>query len=421
MAIEEDSKTATQSEYEQENKTRGWVNPKLPTAAVEKPFSPEAHGYQKVLGAPDPLPLEKPPFSLKQLRDSIPEHCFERSLIKSLFYTLHNVAICTLLFYGATWIEHLPLPSWSCYQWILWPAYWFYQGSYMFGLWILAHECGHGAFSEYSAVNDLVGLVLHSFLLVPYYSWKYSHQKHHRNTGNVDNEEVFVPRTRSYVTPFWKEFLEDSVLYNLFGMIGFLLFGLLPIYLVFNWTGPLKYKGKNANHFSPHAVMFLPKQRNGVILSDIIYFAWVVTLVYFCCEYSCTHVLFYYGVPQLITNCYLALITFLQHTDTFVPHFRGEDWSWLRGALCTVDRSFGKWLDGVFHHISDTHVCHHLFPEIPFYHAEEATEAIRVVLGKYRLQDDTPIWKAFWRAYTNCKFVEDEGPVAFYKRSPFKT
>lgn len=32
-------------------------------------------------------------------------------------------------------------------------------------------QCGHGAFSNYEAVNDGVGLVFHSLLLVPYYSW----------------------------------------------------------------------------------------------------------------------------------------------------------------------------------------------------------------------------------------------------------
>jgi hypothetical protein len=36
---------------------------------------------------------------------------------------------------------------------------------------VIAHECGHQAFSKWQAVNDAVGLVLHSLLLVPYYSW----------------------------------------------------------------------------------------------------------------------------------------------------------------------------------------------------------------------------------------------------------
>lgn len=56
-----------------------------------------------------------------------------------------------------------------------------------------------------------------------------------------------------------------------------------------------------------------------------------------------------------------------------------QEWQWLRGALCTVDRSFGPLLDHTFHHIVDTHVCHHLFSTMPFYHAQEATQAFRKV------------------------------------------
>jgi fatty acid desaturase len=44
-----------------------------------------------------------------------------------------------------------------------------------------------------------------------------------------------------------------------------------------------------------------------------------------------------------------------------------------------VDRSFGPLLDHTFHHIVDTHVCHHLFSKMPFYHAQEATEAMKKV------------------------------------------
>lgn len=38
---------------------------------------------------------------------------------------------------------------------------------------------------------------------------------------------------------------------------------------------------------------------------------------------------------------------------------------WLRGALATVDRSYGI-LDCFHHHIADTHVAHHLFSQAHF-------------------------------------------------------
>ncbi len=83
--------------------------------------------------------------------------------------------------------------------------------------------------------------------------------------------------------------------------------------------------------------------------------------------------------------------------------------------MCTVDRSFGPILDYQLHHIVDTHVCHHLFSTMPFYHAQEATIAIKKVLGDYYMCDNTPIAKALWRSFSCCQFIEDEGDAVFYK------
>lgn len=47
-----------------------------------------------------------------------------------------------------------------------------------------------------------------------------------------------------------------------------------------------------------------------------------------------------------------------------------QEWSYLRGGLTTVDRDYG-WFNKIHHDIG-THVIHHLFPQIPHYHLEEA-------------------------------------------------
>ncbi len=80
-----------------------------------------------------------------------------------------------------------------------------------------------------------------------------------------------------------------------------------------------------------------------------------------------------YVIPYLIVNSWLVTITLLQHTHPKLPHYADKEWDWLRGALATVDRSYG-FLDFFFHHIADTHVTHHLFSTIPFYHAEEVRD-----------------------------------------------
>ena len=60
---------------------------------------------------------------------------------------------------------------------IRYAAYWVCQGCILTGVWVIAHECGHGGFSPSDLVNDIVGSICHSFLLVPYWSWKFSHAK----------------------------------------------------------------------------------------------------------------------------------------------------------------------------------------------------------------------------------------------------
>ena len=50
---------------------------------------------------------------------------------------------------------------------------------------MIAHECGHQAFSKWQSVNDAVGLVLHSALLVPYYSWYEQPPYHYAFCANL--------------------------------------------------------------------------------------------------------------------------------------------------------------------------------------------------------------------------------------------
>ncbi len=61
--------------------------------------------------------------------------------------------------------EHIALPHPSLYpaaRFALWALYTFPVGLFATGLWVIAHECGHQAFSESKAVNNAVGWVLHS-------------------------------------------------------------------------------------------------------------------------------------------------------------------------------------------------------------------------------------------------------------------
>lgn len=372
-------------------------------------------GFEYVEGTLVPQPISRPQFTLNELKSAIPPHCFERSMLKSFGYLALDFVIVGLLF-GCAYVvlEQRSLPLYC--QLIGYSIYWFFQGSVLFGVWVIGHECGHSAFSKSDLVNDTVGLILHSALLTPYFSWKISHRKHHANTGSCEHDQAFVPFTKSELEPTWSDALEDSPLYNLYKLVKVLTIGWMPGYLVLNGWGPRKYHDKPKSHFNPKAAFFSVNERHLIIINDIAVVLAIVALGYICTICGFPIVLRMYFLPYLVMNAYLVAVTYLHHTDTYVPHFREGEWSWLRGSLCTIDRSYGKILDVVLHHITDTHVCHHIFSKMPFYHCVEATEAIKPILGNYYLKDSTPILSALWRVTNYCKFIQDDGKVVFYQR-----
>jgi len=320
------------------------------------------------------------------------------------------------LFYGASSFNNSEFGKngswWSVI--LFWNAYWFTQGAFMTGVWVVAHECGHQSFSKWKLVNDTFGWFLHSALLVPYHSWRISHGQHHKSTSHMERDQVFVPKTRTQVVGQEKDVhnvIAESPLAALIQIVVMLTLG-WPFYLATNAWG--QDFGRRANHFEPSAPMFKPTQKFEVLISDAGILLVLGVIGYFSYTTSFITMLKYYGMPYLWVNFWLVLITYLQHTDRRVPHFRGEEWTFIRGALSTVDRDYGIF-NVLFHHIGDTHVAHHMFSQMPHYHAQEATKHLKRVLGSYYLEDKTPILKALWNSWTSCHYVENNGEIIYYK------
>lgn len=145
-----------------------------------------------------------------------------------------------------------------------------------------------------------------------------------------------------------------------------------PLYLFTNVTGQ-SYKKEDGtpawiSHFHPNQLFKSQYKKRPkslfVILSDAGLLVMVYLLFLFCNNFGFMCMMRVYGVPYLIVNFWLVLITELQHSDINLPHYSGAEWNYLRGALATVDRDYGI-LNAVFHHIGDTHVCHHLYGTRP--------------------------------------------------------
>lgn len=93
------------------------------------------------------------------------------SILITASCSVGDFAALTVLYKATSYLgnlikpEILQLPHPFLYgtaKFSLWAIYSFWAGLVGTGLWIIAHECGHQAFSESKFLNNIVGWVLHS-------------------------------------------------------------------------------------------------------------------------------------------------------------------------------------------------------------------------------------------------------------------
>lgn len=267
-----------------------------------------------------------PDFTIKELRDAIPKHCFKRSALTGYSYIIRDI-ICLATTFTLAYNFNTPeyVPS-AVARGLIWAVYTFAQGLFGTGLWVIAHECGHGAFSESKTINDVTGWFLHSALLVPYFSWQMSHSKHHKATGHMERDMVFLPRTREQqatrigrLVHELSEIGEETPIYTLVHLVFQQLIG-WPNYLITNVTGHNFHerqregrgKGKRngycggVNHFDPSSPLYDAKDAKLVILSDI-GVAIAATALYFLVQkFGFQNMAIWYFIPYLWVNHWLG-------------------------------------------------------------------------------------------------------------------
>ncbi len=340
---------------------------------------------------------------------SIPEECFVKDTAKSLMYA----AISTAMTVGCGVLAYLYIPMQLAF-WPVWLAYAAVTGTVATGCWVIAHECGHNAFSDNRAIQDTVGYILHSLLLVPYFSWQRSHAVHHSRTNHLTEGETHVPYVKGET--------KGTMNLNLLANIGEGPFAIVQLFahLVFGWpayllTGATGGSARGVtNHFLPNVntgpVELFPGSWKGKVWkSDIGVVAVVAGLAWWAANAGFASVFALYFGPYMFVNVWLVLYTWLQHTDTDVPHLEASEWSYIKGAFLTIDRPYGAVFDFLHHRIGSTHVAHHVECAIPHYHAVKATEALKTKYPDLYLYDPTPIATALWRVASKCVAVEPRG------------
>jgi omega-6 fatty acid desaturase (delta-12 desaturase) len=100
---------------------------------------------------------------------------------------------------------------------------------FLLRLFMIQHDCGHGACFAQRATNDWVGRIIGVFTLTPYSFWLRAHALHHAGVGNLDHRgsgDIITLTTDEYAAlrP------PQRLIYRLYRS-PFVMFGLIPVYL----------------------------------------------------------------------------------------------------------------------------------------------------------------------------------------------
>jgi omega-3 fatty acid desaturase (delta-15 desaturase) len=214
----------------------------------------------------------------------------------------------------------------------------------------------------------------------------------------VENDESWYPLSESqYKQLPW---LQKLIRYYLFLPLAY------PIYL-FQRT-----PGKSGSHFDPRSSLFKPSEKWDIITSTTLWIGMVGLLGLLTYQWGWMWLLKYYAGPYVVFVIWLDLVTYLHHTEQELPWYRGDNWTFLKGAISTIDRDYG--IFNHIHHDIGTHVAHHIFLNMPHYNLLKATEAIKPVMGEYYHKSDVPIWKALLHSAKVCRFIPDEGDKVYH-------
>ncbi|KAI8840225.1 fatty acid desaturase-domain-containing protein [Chytridium lagenaria] len=339
----------------------------------------EEVGAAPILSPSSPLdadPFVPPKLNLGEIRKSLPSHVFEKDLIRSLYYFIIDVTVIAacLRFYSPT---------------LSWPVYILYSnilGLFMWCLFVVGHDCGHGTFSDNKVINGVFGHLSHGFLLVPFWPWARSHAAHHAFHQHKEKDRGHVWSTES---DGYNAFFRDTpfmipVIYG----IGYLLLEyrcswLFNAFQKRNQQHTFVYGYADGSHYFPWSKLHKTnRDRLDCTISALVCIAFLAIL------YTSLGSNFWaaYFVPWLIYNTWLYAVTYLQHHTEGTKVYGDGSWSFTAGALETVDRVYDTVTDGtldaVMHNITDGHVVHHLFStSIPHYNLIDATNVIRPQLG----------------------------------------
>lgn len=225
-------------------------------------------------------------------------------------------------------------------------------------LFIIQHDCGHGAFFKSSRAADITGSILGVFTLTPYHYWRKTHALHHATSGNLEHRgfgDITTLTVDEYAAlSRWGRFKyrvyrHPAVLFGVGAVMQFFIAHRLPTLVPRTWT----------------------RERKSIFWTDVGLAAFVVgmgLLVGFR-AFVLVH------VPLMALACSIGVwLFYIQHQ--FEPTYWEHDERWVYDSAALQGSSYYRlpkllqWATGNIglHHI------HHLNPRIPNYKLQQVLD-----------------------------------------------
>lgn len=233
-------------------------------------------------------------------------------------------------------------------------------GAFLMRLFLIQHDCGHGALFRGRIANDWTGRILGVFTLTPYEYWRRSHAVHHAGTGNLDSRGLGDLDTIT-VAEFRARGPLRRLAYRLYRN-PLVMFGVGPAYVFL-----LKHRvpvGMMRQGWGPWTSAM---GTNAAIAAAVAAMGWLVGF----------KLLVLVHLPIVLVAGTLGIwLFYVQHQFERTLWERDEQWSFHEAAL---HGSSHYTLPGVLRWLSanvGVHHVHHLASRIPFYRLNDAVEAL---------------------------------------------
>jgi omega-6 fatty acid desaturase (delta-12 desaturase) len=252
------------------------------------------------------------------------------------------------------------LALWALAWWALSVSYWLgfgiavLNGAFLVRVFMIQHDCGHGAFFRNRQVSDWIGRILGVLTLTPYAVWRRTHAIHHSTHGNLDRRGIGDVHTLT-VAEYRKLSAFDRLVYRAYRH-PLVLFGLGPVYLfILQNRLPLGLMNSARYWFSAMGTNLAIALTVGLV----VYFGGLapVLLVY---------------LPTVVVAGSIGVwLFYVQHQFEETQWDSDADWQLHDAALHGSSHydlpSILRWFTG---NIGVHHV-HHLYSRIPFYRLPE--------------------------------------------------